>query len=169
MGFMRSSVFVLAIVSLTACANDGLRQLRSTGNGPDDFIVNPTKPLEEPTNFAELPTPTPGQGNLVDPTPLQDGVAVLGGRLGNPNGAVPGVDGALVQHAGRFGVNSAIRGTLAEEDANFRRRQARFTQIRIVPVDRYNEAYRRSALDAVKAAKAYRKAGIPTPTAPLSN
>lgn len=169
MRLVRPFVMTLLMVSLTACANTGLRTLASTGDGPDDFLVNPTKPLQQPESYSALPSPTPGQANLVDPTPLADGVAALGGRLGDPNAGVPSRDGAIVQHASRFGVEPDVRASLAAEDALFRKRKARLTQIRIVAVDRYNQAYKRSALDAQEVARQYRRSGIATPSAPPLN
>ena len=169
MRLMRPIAFLMLLLSITACANTGLRDLRGTGDGPDDFIVNPSKPLAEPDNYKTLPAPTPGQSNITDPTPLQDGVAALGGRLGDPNAAVPSRDGAVVNHASRFGVNAGIRKTLADEDADFRKRRGRFTHYRIVPVDRYNQAYKRQALDPARVESQYRRAGVATPSVPLKD
>lgn len=169
MRLMRPFVITLMMVSLTACANTGLRNVRSTGDGPDDFLVNPTKRLEAPESYTALPNPTPGQVNRVDATPLAAGAAALGGRRGDPNAAIPSRDGAVVQHASRFGVTQNVRGALATEDEAFRKRKARFTQIRLVPIDRYNQAYKRSALDADAVALQYRRSGIATPSAPPLN
>lgn len=166
MRLMRPVVVVLMLLSLTACANKGLRELRGTGDGPDDFIVNPAKPLSDPTSYTALPAPTPGKSNITDPTPLQDGIAAVGGRLGDPNAPVPSRDGSVVNYASRFGVNTGIRTTLADEDAAFRKRRGRFTQYRIVPVDRYNEAYKKLALDPRVVERQYRRAGVATPSAP---
>ena len=166
---MRPFVISLLVVSLTACANDGLRKFDAPGNGPDDFLVNPTKPLQEPASYAALPAPTPGRGNLVDATPLEDAVAALGGRRGNPNGSIPARDGAIVQHASRFGVTPNVRAELAAKDAAFRKSKIRFTQFRIVKDDLYGEAYKGQALDPNEIVRLYRKSGIATPTAPLSN
>jgi hypothetical protein len=58
---------------------------------------------------------------------------------------------------------------LATEDEAFRKRKARFTQIKLVSVDRYNEAYKRQAIDANAVARQLRRSGIATPTAPPSN
>jgi hypothetical protein len=41
--------------------------LRSPHDGPDEFAILPTKPLEMP-GFQVLPEPQPGARNLVDPT-----------------------------------------------------------------------------------------------------
>jgi hypothetical protein len=166
---MRPFVITLMMVTLTACANTGLRNVRSTGDGPDDFLVNPTKPLQQPASYAALPNPTPGQNNLVDPTPVADGTAALGGRRGDPNASIPARDGAIVQHASRFGVSQNVRLELAAEDAKFRKRKARFTQIRLVPIDRYNQAYKRLALDPNAVARQYRRRGVATPSAPPPN
>jgi hypothetical protein len=96
-------------------------------------------------------------------------VAALGGkRSALQASGVPASDGALVNHVARNGVSPTIRADLAEEDAAFRKRQARFTNIRIVRVDRYNQAYRRLRLDPDKEAARWRAVGVSTPSAPYS-
>ncbi len=166
MRLVRGLMAMTVALALGACANTGLRDLRGTSDGPDEFIVTPSKPLEEPDSYSALPVPTPGQANLVDLRPLDESVSTLGGRRGSPTGAVPARDGAVVNHASRFGRTADIRATLSTEDEAFRKRRGRFTQYRIVPVDRYNQAYKNQALDPNKVASAYRRAGVPTPTAP---
>lgn len=162
--------FVAAIVLiplvLGACANKGLRDIQTTGNGPDEFMVQPVKPLSQPESYASLPPPTPGQANLTDRSALAEGMAAFGGRPQALEGGIPASDGALVQQASRLGVTPSIRQELAETDAAFRKRQARFTQFRIVPVDRYNEAYGSQTLDPVAEAARWRRAGARTPSAP---
>ena len=66
-------------ISLTACSNQGLVQLQSTSRGPDEFIVEPKKELVIPGNLAQLPQPTPGQGNRTDIDPVSDAAVALGG------------------------------------------------------------------------------------------
>jgi hypothetical protein len=162
----RFAVIVLALLFCAGCANKGLRDLRTNSDGPDEFMIQPAKPLTAPDNYADLPAPTPGQGNLTDRSALAEGVTALGGKPQADSTGVPSSDGALVRHASRFGVTSGIREDLAETDAKFRKRKARFTQIRIVPVDRYNQAYKRQALDANREARRWRRAGARTPSAP---
>ncbi|WP_223425298.1 DUF3035 domain-containing protein [Tateyamaria pelophila] len=157
---------LIAVTFLAACENNGLRQVTSRGDGPDEFIVVPSKPLEEPTSFTALPAPTPGGINRTDQLPLQESVEKLGGQRGSPTAPIPARDAALVNRASRFGVDPGIRASLAEQDAEFRRRQSRLTQIRLFPEDLYNRAYRREALDPGRTAQIYRRAGVPTPTAP---
>ncbi|MEL6450447.1 MAG: DUF3035 domain-containing protein [Pseudomonadota bacterium] len=159
---------LIAVTVLAACENQGLRQVTARGDGPDEFIVVPAKPLEQPDSFSALPTPTPGGFNRTDQRPLEDSAAALGGQRGSPNAPIPGGDAALVNHASRYGREGNIRATLAEADAQFRKRQSRLTQIRLFQSDTYNEAYRREALDAQRVAAQFRRAGIKTPTAPPS-
>lgn len=162
----RIAILVLIPLVLSACANQGLRQLRNTSDGPDEFILQPSKPLESPASYSELPTPTPGQGNLTDRNAVAEGTLAFGGRPEPEGAGIPARDGALVQHASRLGVSPTIRGDLAEADAQFRKRKARLTQIRIVPVDRYDQAYRRETLDAGAEAARWRRAGARTPSSP---
>lgn len=162
----RIALIALLPLALAACANTGLRDIRPTGDGPDEFMIQPSKPLEAPASYAELPLPTPGAANLTDRDALSEGLAAFGGQRDLGNGGIPASDGALVQHASRMGVAPNIRADLAETDAAFRKRQARFTQYRIVPVDRYNQAYRRQTLDADSEAAKWRRAGARTPSYP---
>lgn len=155
------------MLTLAACAGGdrGLRDLRSSGGGPDEFRVMPMEALVLPNGVANLPTPTPGSSNRADPTPVADAVTVLGGNANAliPNGT-PVSDGALITAAGRNGVDPAIRQTLASEDAAFRNRQSRFGFFR--GRNRYFQAYARQALDAYSELQRFRDAGVATPTAP---
>ena len=159
-------ILVLA-TGLAGCSSKGLRNLRSTGDGPDEFKILPTKPLTMPENYAQLPPPVPGGSNLVDRDPKGEAVAALGGRASalTPQG-VPASEGTLVSQASRYGVAPDTRTTLAEADAQFRKRQARFTRVRLFPVDRYEQAYRSQAIDPFSTTENYRRAGLATPTAP---
>lgn len=163
------AALILMPIVLGGCASQGLRDLRSNSGGPDEFIVAPVAPLQKPDDYQSLPTPTPGQANLTDTYPLQDGIRAVGGNPAAAAGPIPASDGAVVQHASRFGVSPGIRETLAEADAQFRRRKARFTQYRIVPVDRYNQAYKREAIDPYKVTEQWRRAGAKTPSSPPKN
>ncbi|MEH6524031.1 DUF3035 domain-containing protein [Sulfitobacter sp.] len=164
---MRKLAFLFVLTALVAgCANVGLRDLKSTSKGPDEFGIAPVGALQEPLNYSELPTPTPGGSNRADRSALAEGAKAFGGNLGDANGPVPARDGALVRHVSRLGVNPNIRETLAETDAAFRKRKARLTQYRIVPVDRYNQAYRKEALDAQAEQGRWLRAGARVPSAP---
>lgn len=165
---MRAACFGVALLGLAACGGDGrLRDLSNTSGGPEEFGIVPNRPLETPASFAELPAPAPDQGNRTDLSPNADAVAALGGDPARLSpGAVPAGDRALVAAASRFGVAEDIRARLAAEDAAFRRGKARFANIRLVPVDRYNQAYQRQSLDAFAAHRRFRAAGIRTPSAP---
>lgn len=164
----RALLFVLPVL-VAGCANVGLRDLQSNSNGPDEFGIQPVATLQEPASYSALPTPTPGGSNRADRSAIAEGAQAFGGNIGDPNGPIPAGDGALVQHTGRLGVNPNIRETLAQTDADFRRRKARFTQFRIVPVDRYNQAYRREALNPDAEQSRWRRAGARTPSAPPAN
>ncbi|MEM6758092.1 MAG: DUF3035 domain-containing protein [Pseudomonadota bacterium] len=157
----------MVVTALGACSGEpDLRNLRSLGDGPDEFSLVPAKPLEAPENYTSLPQPTPGGVNRTDQRPLEDAYAALGGRASSPRAPIPGSDAALINHASRFGVEAGIRTTLANADQQFRDRQRRLTNIRIFKEDIYAQIYRRQALDPARVAAQYRAAGIPTPSAP---
>lgn len=171
---IKSHVLIaVALVALGACSKRGdgetnLRDLRLNRGSPEEFAIIPNKPLETPPSFTELPQPTLGQGNRTDVTPLKDAVAALGGnpaRL-DVTGA-PSSDGALVSSATRFGVQSNIRGVLADEDLAFRKRKSLFNW-KLVKDDEYNRAYQSQTLDAYEWLRQVRKPGsnVRTPSAP---
>lgn len=166
MRLMQIGLVLMMVAALGACSSKELRVLKKPGEGPDEFKITPSKPLQSPEDYTQLPAPTPGQGNLTDQQPLDDAIASLGGRRNASTGPVPSADGGIVNHASRFGRDGAIRSTLASEDEDFRRRRGRFTQIKISRVDRYNLVYRREALDPQKELRKWRRSGARTPSAP---
>lgn len=148
---------------LSACGdreNPRLMNLRSPHDGPDEFAILPTKPLEMPKDFAALPDPTPGGPNLVDQAPLDDAVIALGGRPGAGGG-----DAALVAAAGRHGVSGGIRDQLAADDAQFRRGKRPRVLERLFGTSTYHRAYEGQALDADEELARWRKVDRRTPQA----
>ncbi len=163
---MRATILVLTLLSLMACAGSDrpLRDLADAGNGPDEFSVSPGLPLELPSDL-NLPEPTPGGGNLTDTFPVSNALVALGGRS-NVAGGIPNADAGLIAFVSRNGVSPSIRGTLAEDDANFRTRARRFSLNPFRQGDRYFSAYARQALDAYAELDRFRAAGVATPSAP---
>ncbi len=158
---------VVAMFVIAGCSNQGLRDLRNGGLGPDEFLVLPAKPLEEPANYANLPVPTPGGTNLTDPQPRADAVVALGGRASAlENQGVPSSDAGLVTYVSRNGVPQNIRQTTSLEDQEFRQRRGRFTRIRLFRTDRYNQVYRSQTLDSFAMEREARRLGIQTPSNP---
>lgn len=160
---------VAVVAGLSACSDRDitLHELRLNDDGPEEFSIVPAKPLETPENTTELPIPTPGGKNRTDLTPEADAVAALGGdstRVEPRSGGVSRGDGALVNHASRYGRQGDIRQTLADEDLEFRKRQSLFTWS-IQRKDEYYDAYRRMAIDPYYILRLFRKAGVRTPSA----
>jgi Protein of unknown function (DUF3035) len=162
-----SAIIISGALVLGGCASKGLRQLEAAGLGPDEFLILPNKPLTAPKDYEVLPPPTPGGANLVDQNPNADAVVALGGRASaiEANG-VPSSDGTLVAQASRYGVPSNTRASLAAEDADFRKRQSRWSNFRLFEKDRYARAYRKQNLDPYVEIRRYRGAGFPTPSSP---
>ncbi len=168
----RSVILVVAVaMALSACGRkDGdiqLAKIKKTGNGPDEFTVLPTKPLQTPESYSALPAPTPGSSNLVDPNPEAEGIAALGG---NPaalvRSGVGAADGALLNRTRRYGVTGNIRQTLAQEDLDVRRRHGRVNILNIGPNDDYTDAYKRQWLDSQAEQYRLRRMGVAVPSAP---
>lgn len=159
------------VLGLGACGqgnNGRLHDFRTNVGGPEEFAVLPSKPLETPPDYAALPEPTPGAGNITDQNPKADAIAALGGNPARlqATGAIPAADGALVSRAARYGVPANTRAVLAEEDQRYRARRGRLVNFKIVATDRYNDVYRPYWLDARSTLLAYRNAGVRTPTVP---
>lgn len=168
-----SSVVLCLVMALglSACGErGGLRDPRDPSAGPEEFSILPTKNLQAPDNYSTLPVPTPGQASLADPTPKADAVAALGGNPARVNASgIPNSDSALVASASRYGVPGNIRATTSAEDAEFRKRRGRFTNIRLFKTDRYAQVYKRQILDSHRTLDTYRRAGRKTPSAPPGN
>lgn len=158
-----------AALALSGCGtgDPDLRNVRSTGEGPEEFGIVPNKPLELPPSFAELPQPEPNGENRTAQRPLEDAIAALGGVPGRarPLGAVPAADQALVQGASRFGRSADIRSVLAAEDLAFREQKSIFSW-QLVREDQYNRAYSDQRLDPFAELERFRRAGVRTPAAP---
>ena len=166
------TVALIAILAVSACAKKtpDLMNLRPAGNGPDEFGILPTKPLQTPDFAAALPTPTPGQNNLTDANPKADAVAALGG---NPNrivargdGSIGRGDATLVNHARRYGANGAIRQMLAAEDIQHRRDNKGRILERWFNLNLYYKAYEKVSLDQYRELERFRRLGVRTPSAP---
>lgn len=162
----------LAIALLAAgCSSNRtpeLMHLRSTSNGPDEFGILPTKPLQMPDSLTELPTPTPGGSNITDPTPAADAIAALGGKPPVAGKGVPAGDGALVARAGRYGTDTGIREKLAAADYDYRKKNDGRLLERLFSVNVYYKAYRPMALNQEAEIERWRKLGLTTPAAPPS-
>jgi hypothetical protein len=156
----------LAVFVLSACGN-GTPQLMNlrTGEGPDEFGIVPPKGLEMPEDLAALPDPTPGGSNRTDRRPEDEAAIALGGKPGAAGG-IPAGDGALYSHAARFGVESGIRTTLADEDLDWRRDNNGRILERLFNVNVYYRAYGKQRLDQQAELARWRKLGIRTPSAP---
>ena len=156
---------VCAALVLSACDRNKqpvlLNVKSNQEGGPDEFAVLPSKPLTLPDSFAALPAPTKGGSNRTDVTPLQDAVVALDG---NPNGGIN--DGGLVNYASRFGISPNIRGELAAEDLEFRRKNDGRVLERLFNVNVYYKAYRKQSLDQYAELERLRRLGVRTNSAP---
>lgn len=156
---------LIALLSVAGCggsSNPQLLNLSAANDGPDEFSILPTKPLQTPENYTQLPVPTPGRGNITDPTPAGDAIVALGG---NPSGGQAG-SAAMLNYTRRFGVESNIRQTLAREDLEFRRKNDGRLLERAFNVNVYFKAYSKMSLDKYQELERWRAAGRDTPSVP---
>ena len=169
----KANIFILLTASavvLSACGSRNgdvqLTRFQKTSDGPDEFTVLPTGPLQAPDSYAQLPTPNPGGRNLVDPNPEAEGIDALGGNQAVLNRGISANEVGLVNHVRRKGVTPGIRQTLAREDEEIRRKHGRVNILRLGPVDDYTNAYKRQWLDADSERVRLQRRGIATPSAP---
>lgn len=161
---------LLTVAALSACSRNQeprLLNIKASTQGPDEFSILPSKPLQQPEDFAALPAPTPGGANLADPSPNEDAIVALGG---NPavvsRGGIPSTDAGLVNHASRFGRSGGIRAQLAAEDLEFRRRKDGRVLERLFNVNVYFRAYSVQSLNQYAELERFRRLGVRTPAAP---
>jgi len=157
-----------AALLLSACSSGDphLMNLRTTGTGPDEFAVEPSKPLSMPQDLTALPTPTPGGSNLTDVHPVADAITALGGKPSSPTAPLRAADRTLVNYADRYGVAPGIRETLATEDLDWRKSHGpRFTDW-LFGMNVYFKAYEAFSLDPYQELAIWRAKGVATPSAP---
>ncbi|QDC11447.1 DUF3035 domain-containing protein [Oceanicola sp. D3] len=164
-------VLGLALCALVAaCSREPqLMNIQRGQDTPDEFSILPNKPIQQPESYRDLPPPTPGGSNRADATPFKDAVAALGGNPNslNRSGEIRGEPG-LIGHVTRFGLTRNIRGVLAAEDYEYRKRNDGRLLERIANVNVYYKAYRRQSLDQKAELQRFRRAGAKTPAAPPS-
>lgn len=164
---MRAVLLTVSLLALAGCAGEGKLMNLVSDDGPEEFAIVPTKPLEMPADLAQLPDPTPGGSNITDPTPDADAVAALGGNPAQLAAqGVGAADGALIAYAGRGGVTPGVRQIAAEEDQQFRSRHRRRPLEIIAQTNVYQRAYRPQRLDSWAELERWRRAGAQTPAAP---
>ncbi len=165
--YIALGILVSFVAACSSREEPKLLNFPNSKTGPDEFAILPTKPLQAPASYAELPTPTPGGSNITDPTPDADAVAALGGKpsaLGATG--IRAGDQGLINYAGRYGVAGNIRDQLAKEDLEFRRRNNGKLLERLAKVNVYFESYRIYSLDQHRELARWRRAGARTPSAP---
>ncbi|MBB1492107.1 MULTISPECIES: DUF3035 domain-containing protein [unclassified Paracoccus (in: a-proteobacteria)] len=165
---MRVLLLTLSVLALAACAGDGrLMNLTASDDGPEEFAIVPTRPLQMPPDLAQLPAPTPGGANLTDPNPEGDAIAALGGNPGHlAQQGIGAGDGALVAHAARAGVTQGIRQVTAAEDQAIRARRGRRPLEVLAGTNVYHRAYEPQTLDSEAELERWRRTGVQVPTAP---
>ena len=164
---VRPALILGLMIALAACSRGdpslmNIKQPR--GEGPDEFSVLPTKPLQIPEDLATLPDPTPGGTNLTDPTPEADIAIALGGNpevLGRRSS-----DGQLVRYTTRYGVDPNIRTSLAAADEEFRRDNRGRLLERLFDVNVYFRAYEEMELDQYAELERLRRLGVRTSAVP---
>jgi hypothetical protein len=161
---------VSVVLALAGCTSGGtLHSNVSSGNGPDEFSILPSKELVVPGDLSALPPPTPTGVNRTDQDPLGDAVTALGGSASARsalNTTIPSADTGLVSYASRNGRQADIRQVVAQEDQEFRDRRGLFTSVRISKKGLYEDVYKPQILDYREEWWRWKRAGVRTPAAP---
>ncbi len=167
---VRTFAVLLVAGSLAACGQNAEPQLMSSPaakQGPDEFGILPSKPLQEPESYSELPPPTPFGRNRTDASPIADAAVALGGNPASASqGRIPSADQRLVRYTDRYGRQDGIRAELAAEDLEFRRNNQGRVLERLFNVNVYFQAYEHMSLDQYAELERFRSLGIRTPAAP---
>lgn len=164
---MRAVLLTFCALTLAGCSGQGKLMTLVSDDGPEEFAIVPTRPLELPTDLAQLPAPTPGGTNITDPAPAADAVAALGGNPAQLSAqGVGAADGALIAHATRGGVTPGVRQAAAEEDARFRSGHGRRPLEALAQSNVYYRVYKPQELNAQAELERWRRAGAQTPSAP---
>ena len=61
---MRAVLLTFCVLALGACESSGKLMTLASDDGPEEFAIVPSKPLELPPDLAQLPAPTPGGANI---------------------------------------------------------------------------------------------------------
>ncbi|AML50762.1 DUF3035 domain-containing protein [Falsihalocynthiibacter arcticus] len=166
--FTRAGIALASLIALLGVASCGsndnpkLLNLAASNDGPDEFSVLPTKPLQTPPSYRDLPVPTPGGTNITDSNPSSDAIIALGGK---PGGGSAG-SAALMNYALRYGVEANIRQTLYKEDLDWRKANDGRLLERLFNINVYFKAYNTMSLDQYRELERWRAAGRKTPAAP---
>ncbi len=160
---------VLVVSAIAGCdTSQGVGRFfadKTKDNGPDEFGIVPTRPLELPADFVTLPEPTPGARNRTDPLPDHDAVAALGGQPSRLDStSVPSSENALLSAATRNGTTTNIREVLKQEDEAFRDDNGPRLLERLFKVNTYLRTYEDQTLKARKVNEQLRRNGLKTPT-----
>jgi len=158
----------LSVLALAACGAKEPRLMNARANspsaGPDEFSIVPNKELKTPSDLKTLPLPTPGAANLADADPEGDAIAALGGRQSAVRAT--SANAPLIVRVSRFGLDQNIRGTLAEEDLAFRRKNRGRPLERLFAVNVYYESYMPMTLDPYAELALLIRRGIVVPPGP---
>ena len=154
-------IFFLLITGCDSSSKPSLMNLRSKGNGPDEFAIVPAGRLIQPKSYVELPLPTLGGKNRTDLNPREDIIVALGGDKN-----LTSKDSNLVKYVSRYGGVEEIRSILANDDLQFRKANDGLFLERLLKVNIYFKAYKKYSLDQYLEVERLRKLGIKTVSAP---
>ncbi len=142
---------VLILITLAGCSRNSsdpeLVFFKSKG-APDELTLVVYDSIEKPGSLETLPPPGTSR-STAEPTPQADILRLLGstGRE-KVDGSISAQDDDLLLYTHRMGSGDDIRGLLAEEDLEFRRRNQARPMERLANINVYFAAYSFMALDS---------------------
>lgn len=151
-------------LALAGCGGGGVGDtLGLTYESPNPFNVAPRAPLRLPPSLSALPPPEPGAPSPLDPRPVQEARAALGGvGAPIPEGAPSVGELALLDAAGAGQADPSIRSTLAAEEPPRSDEYALDTLFGF----RVPDGSEREILEPREEAARLRDEGLATPVAP---
>ncbi|MGB0505205.1 MAG: DUF3035 domain-containing protein [Pikeienuella sp.] len=171
---IRATVSLSAILAaafvLSGCEvgsdTGGVRSTFGIDQGaPDEFLIIAKQPLQLPPTF-DLPRPTPGAPNRVDPDPnAQAYSALYQGTKTEGNAPVSAGERVLLSGANAEGDNSSVRTALNSEEAVVTERKFLLDTFLGIPIPA-NIGEISSNLASVEEVERLRQQGLRTPAAP---
>ncbi|MCY4306858.1 MAG: DUF3035 domain-containing protein [Rhodobacteraceae bacterium] len=154
---------VVISIALGGCSRNNSEPelvFHKSRGAPDELTLVVYEPIEKPESIAALAPPGTTR-NAADPQPNEDIIRLLGSDGEEKvDGRIPDRDSDLLLYTQRMGADGDIRGILAAEDLEFRRRNQAKPLERLANINVYFAAYSFMALDSREEYQRLRSEGV---------
>ncbi len=153
-------VILFALVGCSENTSDPELVFHKSRGAPDELTLIVYEPIEKPESVTNL-TPPGTTRNFADPQPKEDIIRLLGSSGEEKvDGRIPDRDSDLLLYTQRMGTDSDIRGILAAEDLEFRRRNQARPLERWANLNIYFAAYSFMSLDSREEYRRLKSEGV---------